>query len=118
MEKRLVYADNAATTPVAPEVLEKMLPWLTKGYGNPSTLYSLGRESAQAMKTAREQVAAVLGALPEEIFFYRQRDRSRQYGSERADAFSAGKGKVRPNHHDGGAPCYFADRRSVGEGRL
>ena len=69
MEKRFVYADNAATTPVAPEVLEKMLPWLTKGYGNPSTLYSLGRESAQALKNAREQVAAVLGAQPEEIFF-------------------------------------------------
>jgi len=69
MEKRFVYADNAATTPVAPEILDKMLPWLTKGYGNPSTLYSLGREAAQALKTARQQVAGVLNAQTEEIFF-------------------------------------------------
>lgn len=64
-----VYADNAATTQIAPQVLEAMLPYLKEQYGNPSTLYRLGRESKIAMEKARSQVAQVIGARPEEIFF-------------------------------------------------
>ena len=64
-----VYADNAATTQIAPQVLEAMLPYLKEQYGNPSTLYRLGRESKIAMEKARSQVAQVIGAGAEEIFF-------------------------------------------------
>lgn len=67
--KRFVYADNAATTPVSQTVLNAMLPYYTEKYGNPSSLYAVGRESKKALEEARENVANHLGALPNEIFF-------------------------------------------------
>lgn len=69
MEKRFVYADNAATTAVAPEVLAKMTPYFSEQFGNASTLYKLGQESRRAMEQARAQVAAVINADPKEVFF-------------------------------------------------
>ncbi|MEG2144447.1 MAG: aminotransferase class V-fold PLP-dependent enzyme, partial [Oscillospiraceae bacterium] len=57
MEKRFVYADNSATTPVSPLVLETMLPFFKEGYGNPSSIYSIGRDAKKAIEKAREQVA-------------------------------------------------------------
>ena len=65
----LVYLDNAATTRTKPEVLAMMMPYFTEKYGNPSSIYSLAGESRMAVETARTQVAAAIGALPEEIFF-------------------------------------------------
>ena len=67
--KRFVYADNAATTPVSQTVLNAMLPYYTEKYGNPSSLYEVGREAKKALEEARENVANHLGALPNEIFF-------------------------------------------------
>ena len=64
-----VYADNAATTQIAPQVLDAMLPYLKEQYGNPSTLYRLGRDAKIAIEKARAQVAEVIGAKAEEIFF-------------------------------------------------
>jgi len=69
MEDRFVYADNAATTPVAAEVLNKLLPFYTTEYGNASTLYRLGQSSHAAMENARREVALTLNAQPSEIFF-------------------------------------------------
>lgn len=66
---RFVYADNAATTAVSKPVLDAMLPWFCEHYGNPSSIYSIGRDAHAAVDTARRQAAAALGALPEEIFF-------------------------------------------------
>ena len=66
---RKVYADNAATTPVTPEVLAEMTPFLTEIYGNPSSLYSIGQEAKGHLETARERVAKCLGAQPGEIYF-------------------------------------------------
>lgn len=66
---RFVYADNAATTPVLKDVLDEMLPYLGEKYGNPSSLYSLGRESKEAIGTARKKVADALHAQEQEIFF-------------------------------------------------
>ena len=66
---RFIYADNAATTPVSKSVLEAMEPFYTKYYGNPSSLYSVGREAKRPLELARETVAQCLGALPNEIFF-------------------------------------------------
>ena len=69
MEKRFVYADNAATTPVTPAVLEAMTPWLMENYGNPNSIYSIGRAARTAVEKARRQVAAALNAEPGEIYF-------------------------------------------------
>ena len=69
MPERFVYADNAATTRVSDRVLEAMLPWLTEGYGNPSSIYALGRRSKVAIEAAREKVAKAIGAEPSEIYF-------------------------------------------------
>lgn len=66
---RFVYADNAATTPVAPEVVRAMLPCLTEHWGNPSSLYGKGREASKLLSDARASVAASLGCKPEEIYF-------------------------------------------------
>lgn len=64
-----IYVDNAATTKVAPEVLEAMLPYFTQDYGNPSSIYDEGRKAKSAIEHAREQVAAAIGADPKEIYF-------------------------------------------------
>jgi cysteine desulfurase len=64
-----IYLDNAATTELDAEVLEAMLPYLTEKYGNPSSIYSYGRETRLAVENARKSVAKILGAHPAEIFF-------------------------------------------------
>ncbi len=69
MEKRMIYADNAATTGVSEKVLEAMLPYLKGRFGNPSSIYALGREAQRDVENAREKVAKALGAAPAEIFF-------------------------------------------------
>lgn len=70
MEKRFVYADNAATTNVSETAFNAMLPFLKEQYGNPSSIYSLGMNAAKAVLNARRQVAEALGAArPSEIFF-------------------------------------------------
>lgn len=69
MAERLVYADNAATTSTSPAVLEAMMPYLTEVYGNPSSLHKLGRTAKSAITEAREKIAALLGAKPNEIYF-------------------------------------------------
>lgn len=64
-----IYLDNNATTRVAPEVLEAMLPYLYDLYGNPSSMHSFGGQVGRNLRLAREQVAALIGARPEEIIF-------------------------------------------------
>ncbi len=65
----MIYADNNASTALAPEVLEAMLPFFGSSFGNPSSAHALGADAAKAVEKAREQVAASLGAKPSEIFF-------------------------------------------------
>ena len=69
MEDRFVYADNAATTPIHADVLNKMMPFLTTEYGNASTLYRLGQSSHKALENARQEVALLMNAEPAEITF-------------------------------------------------
>jgi cysteine desulfurase len=64
-----IYFDNAATTALDPEVLEAMMPYLTEKFGNPSSIYSYGRETKMAIEQARKSVARILNANPGEIFF-------------------------------------------------
>jgi len=58
----MTYLDHNATTPVRPEVLDAMLPWLREGYGNPNSVYALGQKARAAVESARERVAALIGA--------------------------------------------------------
>lgn len=65
-----IYADNAATTPLAPAALDAMMPYLTSAYGNPSGIHRISREAAEALEAARSRIASCLGAvLPREIYF-------------------------------------------------
>lgn len=64
-----IYLDNAATTPLDPRVLEAMMPYFTTHFGNPSSIYSYGRETRMAIENARKSVAKILNAHPSEIFF-------------------------------------------------
>lgn len=69
MEKRFIYADNAATTAVSKRVLDAMLPYMTEQFGNPSSIYKLGRDAEKAITTAREKIADAIGCSASEIFF-------------------------------------------------
>jgi len=64
-----VYADHAATTQIYKEVLEEMIPVLKDGYGNPSSIYSIGQEAAKLLTKSRETIAGCIGAHPREITF-------------------------------------------------
>ena len=64
-----IYFDNAATTPIDADVLEAMLPFFKEQFGNPSSIYSYGRETRMAIEKARKSISAILGAKPAEIFF-------------------------------------------------
>lgn len=64
-----IYLDNAATTPLDKEVLEAMLPYLATHFGNPSSIYSYGRETRMAIEASRKSIGKLLGARPGEIFF-------------------------------------------------
>ena len=66
---RFVYLDNSATTKISDRVFQAMVPYLTEHYGNPSSIYAIGREAAMAIEDARKKVAAALNARPEEIYF-------------------------------------------------
>lgn len=67
--KEIIYMDNAATTPMRDEVLQEMLPYFSQNYGNPSSIYSLGRHSKVAVEDAREKIGKAIGASTREIFF-------------------------------------------------
>ena len=67
--KKIIYMDNAATTAVSQEALETMLPFFRENFGNPSTIYSVGRNAKKELEIARERVAKALGASSKEIFF-------------------------------------------------
>lgn len=66
---KMIYLDNAATTRTAPEVVQAMLPYFSELYGNPSSVYDFAGKSKDAVSTAREQIAQVLGANKDEIYF-------------------------------------------------
>src|SRR6266849_5093577 len=70
MPKRVAYLDNAATTPVRPEVLEAMLPYLgTEAFGNPSSAHRFGRAARAGIEASKRTIAEVLGAEPNQVIF-------------------------------------------------
>jgi cysteine desulfurase len=66
---RRVYLDNSATTPMAPEVVEAMMPFITEGFGNPSSIHYYGQQARAAVDKARHQVAALINSRPNEVVF-------------------------------------------------
>ncbi|MFA4943659.1 MAG: cysteine desulfurase NifS [Lentisphaeria bacterium] len=68
-DQPIIYLDNNATTAIAPEVLEAMMPYLTRWYGNPSSPHAFGDRAKRGVDKARQQLAALLGAEPDEILF-------------------------------------------------
>lgn len=69
MEKKIIYMDNAATTPVRPEVLDAMIPYFTEKFGNPSSIYSISAGNKKAITDARELIAKTINTTPENIYF-------------------------------------------------
>ncbi|MDP2232830.1 MAG: aminotransferase class V-fold PLP-dependent enzyme, partial [Actinomycetota bacterium] len=64
-----IYLDHNASTPIAPEVREAMLPYLHSAYGNPSSTHWAGRPAREAVESARQQVAELLGCATSEVVF-------------------------------------------------
>lgn len=69
MEKKQVYLDNAATTPIDPLVIEAMMPWFKEHHGNPSSTHAFGRKTKTAIEQARRSIAKSLNCTPSEIYF-------------------------------------------------
>ncbi|MBE6767519.1 MAG: cysteine desulfurase NifS [Ruminococcaceae bacterium] len=95
MIQKMVYADNAATTKLAPEALAAMMPYLTEEYGNPSSLYAFGQSAREGVTAARETVAACLGCLPAEVYFTSGGSEADNWAIKMAAAAMKQKGK----HH-------------------
>lgn len=113
-EQRTVYMDHAATTPVHPEVVEAMLPFLRERFGNPSSIYREGREARKALEAARSRVAQALGADPSEIFFTSggtEADNLAIIGTVRANR-DRGNHVVTTNieHHAVLEPCHYLEK--------
>lgn len=103
MSERPIYLDYAATTPVDPRVVDAMVPWLYQNFGNPaSSSHAYGWEAEQAVETAREQVAALVGADPREIVWTSGATESNNLAIKGAAQFHAEKGRhivtVRTEH--------------------
>ena len=90
---RRVYLDHIAATPMLPEVLEAMSPYLKEAYGNPQSLHSWGDEAREAMEEARGQVAALIQANPEEIVFTASGSEANNLAIKGLAQGQAGKGK-------------------------
>lgn len=89
----MIYLDNAATTKMAPEVLEAMLPYFTEYYGNPSTIYALGGSAKKAVNKARKTIAESIGAKMEEIYFTAGGTESDNWALKAVAEAYKGKGK-------------------------
>lgn len=111
----LLYLDHAATTPIDPEVLDAMMPFLTTQYANPSTLYTFGREAREAIEKAREKVAAIIGADPREIYFTSGATEADNWAVNGSVMARESKGRhiitSAIEHHAVLGPCEFLKRR-------
>ena len=93
MLKTTIYLDNAATTKISDNVLNAMLPYLKEEYGNPSSIYTLGRNSAIAVNKARHQVAQALGCEDSEVYFTSCGSESDNWAIKSTAKMMAQKGK-------------------------
>ena len=112
---KLIYLDNAATTKTAPEVVEAMLPYFTEMYGNPSSVYDFAGKSKDAVTKGREQIANVLGAKKEEIYFTAGGSESDNWALKATAEAYASKGKhiitSKIEHHAILHTCEYLEKR-------
>lgn len=112
-----IYLDNAATTKTAPEVVAAMLPYFTENYGNPSALYEIAGRSKEAIGRARKQIADVIGAKEEEIYFTAGGSESDNWAFKAAFEAYAAKGNhiitSKIEHHAVLHTCEYLEKRGA-----
>ena len=115
MEKELIYLDNAATTKTRPEAVEAMLPYFTELYGNPSSIYGFASESKAAVEKSREQLAGMLGAKTNEIYFTGGGSESDNWALRAVAEAYAGKGRhiitSKVEHHAILHTCAYLEKK-------
>ena len=115
MEKKIIYMDNAATTPVKPEVLEAMLPYFTEKFGNPSSIYSISAENKKVITDAREVIGKTIGTTPENIYFTAGGSESDNWALKATAEAYADKGKhiitTKIEHHAILHTCEYLEKR-------
>ena len=113
----MIYLDNAATTRTAPEVVEAMLPYFSELYGNPSSIYSLAGKSKEAIDNARAQIADVIGAKPEEIYFTAGGSEADNWALKATFEYFKGKGNhiitTKIEHHAILHTCEYLEKRGA-----
>lgn len=114
MDKKLIYLDNAATTAILPEVLDKMMPYLTEYYGNPSSVYGLADVSKEAIDKSRKTIADFIGAKENEIYFTAGGSESDNWAIKSAALAKKAKGKhiitTKIEHHAVLHTCEFLEK--------
>ncbi|MGN9019360.1 cysteine desulfurase NifS [Lachnospiraceae bacterium HCP1S3_C3] len=114
MDKKLIYLDNAATTAILPEVLDKMMPYLTEYYGNPSSVYGLAGVSKEAIDKSRKTIADFIGAKENEIYFTAGGSESDNWAIKSAAPAKKAKGKhiitTKIEHHAVLHTCEFLEK--------
>lgn len=115
MEKELIYLDHAATTKTRPEAVEAMLPYFTELYGNPSSIYGFASESKAAVEKSREQLAGMLGAKTNEIYFTGGGSESDNWALRAVAEAYAGKGRhiitSKVEHHAILHTCAYLEKK-------
>jgi len=112
MEKIKIYLDHAATTPLAAEVLEAMLPYFSEKFGNASSLHEFGQEAREAVENARKKIAKLINAKPAEIIFTSGGTESDNLAIK-GTAFKAKEGKIitsKIEHHAVLEPCHWLEK--------
>ena len=115
--KTRIYLDNAATTKTSKEVVDAMLPYFTEDYGNPSSIYEIGQRSKEAITKAREQIAQVIGAKTEEIYFTAGGSESDNWALKAAFEAYSGKGNhiitTKIEHHAILDTCEYLEKQGA-----
>ena len=110
-----IYLDYAATTPTDPEVVKAMLPYFAEQFGNPSSIHSFGQESKAAIEESRENIANLLGAMPDEIIFTSGGTESNNWALKGIAYANESKGNhiitSSIEHHAILEPCQFLEKR-------
>ncbi len=114
MEKKIIYMDNAATTPVKPEVLKAMLPYFTEKFGNPSGIYSISSDNRSAVDDARALIGTTIGTTPENIYFTAGGSESDNWAIKAAAEAYRDKGKhiitTKIEHHAVLHTCQYLEK--------
>ena len=115
MDKKIIYMDNAATTPVRPEVLDAMIPYFTEKFGNPSSIYGISSEAKKAITDARETIAKSIHTAPEHIYFTAGGSESDNWAIKATAEAYADKGKhiitTKIEHHALLHTCEYLEKQ-------